>query len=136
MRRPVLVAVLAALLALAVPAGAFAEKVGPPSRVTALGDSITRAFNSQGGGCIPLQDCQAYSWATGSNATVNSYLKRLQAINPAAVASNATRGNDAITGAKVAGLNGQALTAISNNPDLVLILIGANDVCTSSEATM
>src|SRR5205823_6099387 len=43
---------------------------------------------------------------------------------------------NAVTGAKVADLNGQALNAVATNPDLVLILIGANDVCTSSEAAM
>ena len=79
------------------------------------------------------------SWATGSNVAVNSYLTRVKALNPAAVQSNTVRGNDAVTGAKAAGLagaTGQAQTAVAGNPDLILIEIGANDVCTSSEATM
>jgi lysophospholipase L1-like esterase len=123
-------------LGLATTASATPAKVGPPSRVTALGDSITRAYDSQGSGCVAFTDCPAFSWATGSNATVNSYFRRLQVINPSAVLSNSVRGNDAVTGAKVADLNGQATAAIAGNPDLVLILIGANDVCTSSEAAM
>ena len=129
-------AVVVAFLGLATAASASPAKVGPPSRVTALGDSITRGYDSQGSGCVAFSDCAAFSWATGSNATVNSYFRRLQAVNPSAVLSNPTRGNDGVTGAKVADLNGQALTAIAGNPDLVLILIGANDVCTSSEAAM
>jgi len=127
-----------ALIGVGLPVGASASvaKVGPPSRVTALGDSITRAYDSQGSGCVAFTDCPAFSWATGSNTTVNSYLRRLQVINPAAVQSNPTRGNDAVTGAKIGDLNNQALAAIPGNPDLVLILLGANDVCTSTEAAM
>src|SRR3954452_156298 len=130
------VALVVFLAAASVASAAAPAKVGPPTRITALGDSITRGYDSQGSGCVALSDCQAVSWATGSNATVNSYFRRVQAINPSAVLSNPTRGNDAVTGAKVADLNGQATTAIAGNPDLVLILIGANDVCTSSEAAM
>jgi lysophospholipase L1-like esterase len=120
-------------------AQASVAKIGPPSRITALGDSITRGYNSQGVGCVAFVDCPANSWATGTNAGVNSYFARVKVINPAAVQSNAVRGNDAVTGAKMAGLagaTGQAATAIAGHPDLVLIEIGANDVCTSTEATM
>ncbi len=63
----------------------------------------------------------------------------MKVLNPSAVQSNPVRGNDAITGAKMAGLagpTGQAQTAVAGNPDLVLIEIGANDVCTSSVATL
>jgi lysophospholipase L1-like esterase len=138
--RAIAIAALAACsLAAASIAQASPEKVGPPTRVTALGDSITRGYNSQGVGCVNLVDCPANSWATGDNAGVNSYLTRVKVLNPAAVQSNTVRGNDAVTGAKMAGLagpTGQAANAIVGNPDLVLIEIGANDVCTSSEATM
>ena len=70
---------------------------------------------------------------------MNSYLTRVKVLNPSAVQSNPVRGNDAVTGAKMAGLagpTGQAQTAVAGNPDLVLIEIGANDVCTSSVATL
>ncbi|MDQ1651429.1 MAG: hypothetical protein QOI35_629 [Cryptosporangiaceae bacterium] len=132
-------AVAACSLTAASVAQASPAKVGPPSRITALGDSITRGYNSQGAGCIAFSDCPANSWATGTNAGVNSYLARVKVLNPAAVQSNPTRGNDAVTGAKMANLagpTGQAQTAVAGNPDLVLIEIGANDVCTSSEAAM
>jgi lysophospholipase L1-like esterase len=137
MRRLVAFTALAVFLAAAsVAAAATPAKVGPPNRITALGDSITRGYDSQGSGCTAFSDCQAFSWATGSNAAVNSYFRRVQAINPSVVLSNAVRGNDAVTGAKVGDLNGQAINAVAGNPDLVLILIGANDVCTSSEGAM
>jgi lysophospholipase L1-like esterase len=138
--RAIAIAALAACsLTAASTAQATPAKVGPPSRVTALGDSITRGYNSQGSGCIPFVDCPANSWATGTNSAVNSYLTRVKALNPSAVQSNPVRGNDAVTGAKMAGVagpTGQAQTAVAGNPDLVLIEIGANDVCTSTEAAM
>lgn len=138
MRKLVTAAALAALLATAsTAAAATPAKVGPPTRITALGDSITRGYDSQGSGCSAFADCTNNSWATGTNAGVNSYLTRLKAINPAAVSSTGlASGNNAVTGAKVADLNGQAVNAVATNPDLILILIGANDVCTSSEAAM
>jgi lysophospholipase L1-like esterase len=139
-RITLLIAALAmCLLAAASTAQASPQKVGPPTRITALGDSITRGFNSQGSGCIAFADCPANSWATGTNAGVISYLARVKLLNPSAVQSNPVRGNDAVTGAKMAGLagpTGQAQTAVAGNPDLVLIEIGANDVCTSNEASM
>lgn len=121
----------------AAPALATAEKVGPPNVMTALGDSITRAYHTGGLG----QDVPANSWATGTNTTVNSVCLRIKAINPVincGAANGANGGNDAVTGAKVAGTLAQAQNAVARSPkpDLVTILIGANDVCTGSEGTM
>jgi lysophospholipase L1-like esterase len=138
-----LVAALCVSAAGASPAVASPAKVGPPTAIDALGDSITRGFNSQGVGCGPLADCPANSWATGTNAAVNSYYSRVKALNPSVLLARPTTsatvgGNDAVTGAKMAGLPAQAANAVNapNKPDQVLILLGANDVCTSSEATM
>src|SRR5215211_4243608 len=137
MRKPVASAVLAVVLiaSFVASAAASAEKVGPPNRITVLGDSISRGYNSQGSGCV-IADCTANNWATGSNPAPNSYLRRLQVINPAAVSSAGGNGNHAVSGAKMTNLNTQALNAIATNPDLVLILMGANDVCASSVANM
>jgi lysophospholipase L1-like esterase len=133
----VLVPLLAAQAVMtAAPAVASPEKVGPPTSITALGDSITRGYNSQGSGCTAFSDCPNYSWATGSGAGVNSYFTRVKALNPSVVLSNPTSGNDAVTGAKMGELATQATKAVKGNPDAVLIEMGANDVCTSSEATM
>jgi lysophospholipase L1-like esterase len=54
-------------------------------------------------------------------------------VNPA-ISGNAF--NDAVSGAKMSDLNGQAQTAVTQGAALVIILMGGNDVCTSSEATM
>src|SRR3954452_6065797 len=109
------VALVVFLAAASVASAAAPAKIGPPTRITALGDSITRGYDSQGSGCGALADCQAFSWATGTNATVNSYFRRVQAINPTVVLSNPVRGNDGVTGAKVGDLNGQAITATTGN---------------------
>lgn len=125
------------------PAMATPAKVGPSGSIDALGDSITRGYDSQGTGCGTLADCPANSWATGTNSGVNSYYTRLKAINPSVllaqpVKTSTTGGNDAVTGAKMGDLAGQAKNAVNapNKPDQVMILMGANDVCTSSEASM
>jgi lysophospholipase L1-like esterase len=135
--------VLLAAMALASAAHATEAKVGPPNSIDALGDSITRGYDSQGSGCGSLADCPANSWATGTNSGVNSYFTRVKALNPAVVLarpikSSTEGGNDAVTGAKMVNLLSQAENAVAapNKPGQVLILLGANDVCTSSEATM
>jgi lysophospholipase L1-like esterase len=103
------------------------EKVGPPGSIASMGDSITRGFHT---GTI-LTDVPANSWSTGTNATVNSLYSRIRAVNPGAVATN-----NALTGAKMADLPRQAANTVRNQPDVVTILLGANDACTSTEAAM
>jgi hypothetical protein len=134
---------VSSVLLLAGPARAEVAKVGPPSSIDALGDSITRGYDSQGSGCGSFADCPLNSWATGTNAGVNSYFTRVKALNPSVVLAqpvktSTTGGNDAVTGAKMTNLLSQAENAVKapNKPDEVLVLMGANDVCTSSEATM
>ncbi|HEY6780562.1 MAG TPA: SGNH/GDSL hydrolase family protein [Thermoleophilaceae bacterium] len=101
-----------------------------PNSMSATGDSITRAFNS----CSPaFTDCPANSWATGTNASVNSFYNRILAANPA-IRGNAF--NDAVSGARMSSLPGQTTTAAGHRVEYVTIEMGANDVCTSSEATM
>ncbi len=96
--------------------------------LAALGDSITRGFDTCS---LPYTDCPANSWATGTNTAVNSWYLRLRAQN-ASLAVN----NDAKTGAKMADLAGQAATAVSQGADTVTVLMGANDVCTSTVGSM
>jgi lysophospholipase L1-like esterase len=126
-RRLVLALVVgASLAALAAPAALAVY----PNSIAATGDSITRAFNS----CRPtFTDCPANSWATGTEAAVNSFYTRIVAGNPAA------RGNlfnDARSGARMSHLPEQVRRSIEHRVDYVVIEMGANDVCTSSEATM
>jgi lysophospholipase L1-like esterase len=124
-------AVLAALtvaVALAVPAASAAPTY--PSSIAALGDSITRAFDTCS---FPYVDCPANSWSTGTNTAVGSLYERLLPLNPQI--SGHTY-NDAKTGAKMVDLPGQAATAAAQQAGAITILMGANDVCTSSVATM
>jgi lysophospholipase L1-like esterase len=123
------VAVAVSLVAVAA-AAADTAKVGYPSSMASTGDSITRAFNTCS---FPFIDCPSNSWSTGTSSTVNSHYVRIRAKNAAIIGHSF---NDAKTGAKMAGLNAQVTTAVSQHVDYVTILMGANDVCTSSEATM
>jgi lysophospholipase L1-like esterase len=102
------------------------ERVGPPSSMASLGDSITRGFHSQ----TLLTDSVQNSWSTGTNTTVNSLYNRIRTLNPSATAFNG-----ALTGAQMNDLARQA-RAIPANSELVTVLLGANDACTSTEAGM
>jgi DNA-binding beta-propeller fold protein YncE/lysophospholipase L1-like esterase len=117
--RVTLLAALAALAATATVAAGASAAV--PSKVTALGDSITQAFQT----CTQaFTDCPENSWATGTSSTVKSVFFRIKEKN-----SSATATNRSVTGAKVASLNEQAKKAVSDKPEFVTILIGANDAC-------
>jgi lysophospholipase L1-like esterase len=118
-----IVTAVAALALLVAPVSA----TKPPRVMAALGDSITRAFNSSGPGCPtgPSLDCPANSWSTGTNPVVNSQLQRLEAMHPGSIVAY----NDAVSGARAGGPNGllpQAEAAAAQHPDYVTIQIGAN----------
>ena len=100
-----------------------------PSSMTGLGDSITRGFNA----CGWYFDCTSRSWSAGTDSAVNSHYSRLLAKNSRISGNNF---NDAVSGARIADLPGQASTAASRGVEYVTVLMGANDACTSSEATM
>ncbi len=120
-----LVLFAAAFAALLVSAPAAAA---PPNSIVSTGDSITRAFND----CwFPYVDCPAASWSTGTASY--SHYRRIQATNPGITGHSY---NHAVTGADVADLDGQLAAAVSRGAEYVTILVGANDVCASSEAAM
>jgi lysophospholipase L1-like esterase len=119
--------VLALVIAAVVPLGAAAAPVYP-NAMAALGDSITRGVGSG----FWLFDAPSYSWSTGTVSSVNSHYLRIKAANPAIYGKNY---NYAKTGVKVSDLARQT-GLVSTSIQYVTILIGANDVCTSSEATM
>jgi lysophospholipase L1-like esterase len=97
--------------------------------MASLGDSITRGFNA----CGWFVECTSRSFSTGSNASVQSHYVRILALNPAISGHNH---NLARSGAQADDLNRQAGLAVDRQVDYVTVLIGANDACTSSEATM
>ncbi|MFC6021457.1 SGNH/GDSL hydrolase family protein [Plantactinospora solaniradicis] len=101
---------------------AQSPRPGLPTSMAALGDSITAGFGS----CLTLATCQRNSWSTGDGVRVESLYRRLREANPA------IRGkahNEAVGGARVAGLAGQARDAVRAKVDYVTVLIGANDAC-------
>ena len=102
-RRSVSVSLLAGVLVAALlPLASVAAEPPPlPASIAAVGDSITQAASSGGG---LGTNYPANSWSTGTSTTVNSHYRRLLAINPA-ISGRAW--NDSVSGAKMAGLNGQ-----------------------------
>lgn len=103
----------------------------PPTSMAGLGDSITRALAA----CCSNDDTSRHSWSTGDRPGdgVISHYERLTRLGRAITGRNH---NNAISGARAMHLPGQAAMAVQQNVDYVTILIGANDLCTSSAATM
>jgi lysophospholipase L1-like esterase len=134
MRRLSILLTLLATLVVGVPGAAQAGNAVPaglPASMAAAGDSISRAYDATLWGCF-LADCPANSWATGSSSTVKSHFYRARAAQPGV---SVTATNVAKTGAKMADLSRQ-LGLVGANVQYVTVLLGANDVCTSSLATM
>jgi hypothetical protein len=126
---------LAALLAVAgvlvAPATAQAAPA-LPSSMASTGDSITRAYDATLFGCF-LADCPQYSWSTGTSSAVSSEYRRILAANPAISGHG---WNDAVTGAKMAALDGQLRSAAAQGVQYATVLMGANDLCASSAVAM
>jgi lysophospholipase L1-like esterase len=99
-----------------------------PGSVAAVGDSITRGFDA----CGVLVDCPAVSWATGTDTSVRSLAARL--IGDPSVADRSW--NDARSGARMADLPDQMTRAVAHHPDLVTVMVGANDACRKSTKVM
>jgi lysophospholipase L1-like esterase len=98
--------------------------------MASTGDSITRAYNT---GWFPYTDNPGASWSTGTSSTVRSHYSRLLGLQPL-ISGHAY--NDAKSGAKMTDLAGQMTTVAGQHVDYVTVLMGGNDVCTSSESTM
>jgi lysophospholipase L1-like esterase len=117
----------------AVLAGAPAASASPPlpNSIAGIGDSITRATDV----CCWYGDHPAQSWSTGDDLSdgISSHYERLLALNPGISGHNY---NDSRAGAKMRDADGQAQAAVSQQAAYVTILMGANDVCTSSPSTM
>ncbi|MGV9692581.1 SGNH/GDSL hydrolase family protein [Streptomyces sp. NPDC003444] len=99
-----------------------------PASLAAVGDSITRAFDA----CSLLSDCPEASWATGTDAAVNSLALRL--LGPEKAADRSW--NLARTGARMAELPEQMTAAAARKPELVTVMMGANDACRPTPALM
>jgi len=119
----VLVGLLAPVSAAAAPA--------LPNSMAALGDSITRAYDV----CCSYRDHPGQSWSTGGTwyDRISSHYERIKRRN-SAITGHAY--NNAVTGAKMAAAADQASAAGAQRVAYVTVLLGANDLCTSSPATM
>lgn len=131
-RAPLLAALLAFSASPAFAQETYPERVGPPTAMAGLGDSITRGFNVNTFGSRP-----SLSWSTGNDPTVTSHFRQLVALGSTPAAYNF-----AVVGADMADLNAQVSNAVSQRTatggtiDYVTLLMGANDACRSSEETM
>ncbi|TMB69795.1 MAG: hypothetical protein E6J43_03570, partial [Chloroflexi bacterium] len=124
-------AVIVAVMAIArQDAAAFTNNVS--DSIGALGDSITQAANLDSSHIGNNPD---YSWATGTQATVQSVYSRTLSGNPNISGKNF---NYSVSGAKMTDLNGQAvnLNGTPGGMELVTVEMGGNDVCTGDEPSM
>ena len=101
-----------------------------PRSMAGLGDSITRAV-----ACCGPGEQLAQSWSTGLSRSegLRSHYQRLLAMHPGISGNNT---NNARSGATVADLPRQAEAAVAQKAEYVTVLIGANDLCTSSASAM
>jgi lysophospholipase L1-like esterase len=113
-------------------AGASAPAPPPaPTSIAAIGDSITRAADV----CCWYGDHPSNSWSSGGASWdgISSHYERLRALNPGIAGKNY---NDAASGARMSDGPAQAQRAVAQQAGYVTILLGANDLCTSSPSTM
>ncbi|HEX5911806.1 MAG TPA: GDSL-type esterase/lipase family protein [Rubrobacter sp.] len=99
--------------------------------MAAIGDSITMGTNV----CCFYGNRPRHSWSIGwdPDDPVRSHYERILASQPLIAGHNH---NDARAGAKMADAQRQAAQAVAQNAKYVTILLGANDLCTSSAETM
>lgn len=121
--------ILVVLLLMLLAVGIQPRQASFPRSMAALGDSITRAHSA----CCHSGDQPELSWSTGTGLEggIHSHYRRLLELQP-----GVSRNNNAVSGARVADLPAQATVAASQRAEYVTILIGANDLCASSPATM
>lgn len=101
----------------------------PPRSMAAIGDSMTQASNV----CCWYRDHPNNSWSTGAAwwDGVGSHYERLRAISPGITAYN-----HAVSGARMRDAPAQAQQAVAQQVHYVTMLMGANDLCTSTPETM
>jgi lysophospholipase L1-like esterase len=113
-------------------AEAAAARPTLPGNMAAIGDSITQAVDD----CCSLGSHPQDSWSTGNGYPANgiqSHYVRILTMNRS-IAGRAY--NESVPGAKVANSEAQAQMAVAQGAQYVTILIGSNDVCTGTIASM
>lgn len=89
--------------------------------IAAIGDSMTLGVNA----CDSQGPCPEVSWAVGTDAAVDSLADRISVASGAEV----ERGIVARNGATSAAMPDQATEIVAAGPELVTMLVGANDAC-------
>jgi lysophospholipase L1-like esterase len=99
--------------------------------MAAIGDSLTQATDV----CCWYGNHPTNSWSTGGAGWdgVRSHYERIRALNPDIAGRNF---NDSVAGARMSDGPSQAQRAVVQRVGYVTILLGANDVCTSSPGNM
>jgi lysophospholipase L1-like esterase len=126
------VSILSSILSVVATSELAAASPAPlPSSMAAIGDSMTQAADV----CCWYGDHPANSWSTGDAGWdgVSSHYERIRALKPT-IAGN--QYNDAVSGARMSNAPAQAQRAVTQRARYVTVLMGANDVCTSSTAAM
>jgi lysophospholipase L1-like esterase len=102
-----------------------------PNSMAAIGDSMSQAADV----CCWYGDHPHNSWSTGDAGWdgVTSHYERIRSAKPAITGHNY---NDSVSGARMSDAPGQAARVVGQQAAYVTILMGANDLCTSSAATM
>jgi lysophospholipase L1-like esterase len=93
-----------------------------------LGDSISLGVNA----CAQPGECRAASWVLGSDPAVDSLANRIEH----QTGRRPKIANGAVSGGTVGSLEQTVGTVVAAKPQLVTILIGANDACTANVAAM
>jgi lysophospholipase L1-like esterase len=117
--------IVGALVAFAEPSTASA-RTPIPTRVAAVGDSITTATDVAWCCVDPHGANPQYSWSTGTDPAVYSQYQRLFALHgrPPTAALNA-----AFPGADSSDLAGQFSQVAAFRADYTTVLMGGNDIC-------
>jgi lysophospholipase L1-like esterase len=132
MHRYLVVLALSIMFVTATSGAATATSTPPlPGSMAAIGDSITQAADV----CCWYGDHPANSWSTGDAwwDGVSSHYERIRAANPTIAGHQY---NNAVSGARMSDAPAQAQRAVGQQAKYVTILMGANDLCTSSVASM
>ncbi|MFD4957925.1 SGNH/GDSL hydrolase family protein [Microbacterium sp. NPDC058389] len=96
--------------------------------IVVIGDSISLGVAA----CGTADACAEASWAIGTDPAVASIASRVAELTGSAPRTEAV----ARPGARIADAEAALPTLADSDADLVLVLVGANDACTASAASM
>ena len=128
----------AALATLALACGGSPAPPGgsPAFKVSGIGDSIMQGYDAGGCGLLFCGEQPDYSFAQGTQLATNSVYSRYRALGllPQGEQFVSVSGAEMVNDAK---RQAEAVCALAQRPDRIVLLLGGNDVCNrTSLATM